>query len=332
METKVCNKCGEEKGVGEFYFNNRDQKYHYTCRACCSKRDKEKRKKQPKKMSEIKPKKVFIQPLLKICNKCNIEKDINEFYIIRKINEHQDNCKECEKKFVNERYVPKIRKPKPEISVKTCKQCGAEKDIDNFYYRKDQKRYVTICKECNYKNNKEYRENNKEEVRINKRKEYLKDREKILKRQNVIHQKRRKTDKAFRLKESISRRILGEIKAAKANLPTLKFLPYTMVELILYLESLFEPWMTWDNWGVYRVAEWDDNDSSTWKWNVDHIIPHSFFNYDSMDCEEFRKCWALENLRPYSAKQNIIDGNRRDRLLYIDSDNNEKLDRNVNAL
>jgi hypothetical protein len=27
--------------------------------------------------------------------------------------------------------------------------------------------------------------------------------------------------------------------------------------------------------------------------------------------EEFKKCWALSNLRPLSAKQNILDGNRR---------------------
>lgn len=27
-----------------------------------------------------------------------------------------------------------------------------------------------------------------------------------------------------------------------------------------------------------------------------------------MDCEEFKKCWALENLRPLSAKQNNYDG------------------------
>lgn len=29
-----------------------------------------------------------------------------------------------------------------------------------------------------------------------------------------------------------------------------------------------------------------------------------------MEDEEFKKCWALSNLRPYSAKQNIIDGAR----------------------
>ena len=30
--------------------------------------------------------------------------------------------------------------------------------------------------------------------------------------------------------------------------------------------------------------------------------------YQSMADENFRKCWALDNLRPLSAKQNIMDG------------------------
>jgi hypothetical protein len=29
-----------------------------------------------------------------------------------------------------------------------------------------------------------------------------------------------------------------------------------------------------------------------------------------MEDQAFLDCWALSNLRPYSAKQNIIDGNR----------------------
>jgi len=30
-----------------------------------------------------------------------------------------------------------------------------------------------------------------------------------------------------------------------------------------------------------------------------------------MENEAFKECWALTNLRPYSAKQNIIDGSTR---------------------
>lgn len=60
--------------------------------------------------------------------------------------------------------------------------------------------------------------------------------------------------------------------------------------------------MTWKNWGIYN--------SETWIWQIDHIIPQSKLPYVSMGNENFIKCWALDNLRPYSAKQNIYDNAR----------------------
>ena len=69
--------------------------------------------------------------------------------------------------------------------------------------------------------------------------------------------------------------------------------------------------MNWSNYGSYKTNEWIDNDKNTWKWQLDHIIPHSELKYKTMDCDEFRFCWALSNLRPYSAKQNVIDGATR---------------------
>jgi hypothetical protein len=59
------------------------------------------------------------------------------------------------------------------------------------------------------------------------------------------------------------------------------------------------------------MKTWNDNDLTTWTWQIDHVIPHSKFNYISMEDREFQDCWVLNNLRPYSAKQNILDGNRR---------------------
>lgn len=41
--------------------------------------------------------------------------------------------------------------------------------------------------------------------------------------------------------------------------------------------------------------------------------PHSLFNYSSSQDEDFRKCWALSNLRPLSSKQNHADGVSRAR-------------------
>jgi 5-methylcytosine-specific restriction endonuclease McrA len=45
---------------------------------------------------------------------------------------------------------------------------------------------------------------------------------------------------------------------------------------------------------------------------IDHIIPHSTFKYISMDDDSFTRCWALENLRPLSSKQNNLKGNKYD--------------------
>ncbi len=41
---------------------------------------------------------------------------------------------------------------------------------------------------------------------------------------------------------------------------------------------------------------------------MDHIIPQEDLPYILIDEENCQKCWALENLRPYSAKQNLLDG------------------------
>lgn len=92
----------------------------------------------------------------------------------------------------------------------------------------------------------------------------------------------------------------------------IKYLPYTIQELKQHLENQFEPWMNWNNHGKY-TKNWNDQDSATWTWQIDHIIPSSTLPYTNMEEENFKKCWSLENLRPYSAKLNTIDGATRKR-------------------
>lgn len=216
-----------------------------------------------------------------------------------------------------------------------CKQCGLSKPltIDYFSQGTNKRNGVTTsywykkCKLCDrdrvLKKSYRYKSNNRSKIaakqrdyhKQNKRSDsdtkkiwYQQNKDLVKKRVKKNLYKRRKTDAMFKLKESISRRISDAIN--KNHNSIRKFLPYSMRELKAYLESLFEPWMTWDNYGIYRVDTWDDNDSSTWTWQVDHIIPHSKFRYTSMEDREFKDCWALKNLRPYSAKQNVIDGKR----------------------
>lgn len=164
------------------------------------------------------------------------------------------------------------------------------KEKSNFYtkkWRDNNKDYSII-----------YREENKKKI-----KEYQNERSKI----------RRKENPVFRLRGLVSQTVAKAIKrkGASKSGSILKFIPYSMEELRIHLELKFEPWMNWNNQNKYNKNTWDDNDSSTWTWTIDHIIPQSDLPYISMEDENFKKCWALENLRPLSAKQNILDSNRK---------------------
>jgi len=92
-----------------------------------------------------------------------------------------------------------------------------------------------------------------------------------------------------------------------------QYLPYSIKQLKEHLQENFESWMNWNNYGIYNCKIWQDNDSLTWTWQLDHITPQSDLPYTSIQDDNFKKCWALNNLRPYSAKLNCIEGAARTR-------------------
>lgn len=58
---------------------------------------------------------------------------------------------------------------------------------------------------------------------------------------------------------------------------------YTLKELMDHIENLFQPGMTWDNYGT---------------WHLDHVIPRVAFFYTEAEDNDFKRCWALDNLQP----------------------------------
>jgi len=87
----------------------------------------------------------------------------------------------------------------------------------------------------------------------------------------------------------IRRRIKGERKAVDVW-QTLDFSPEMFIQRF---ERLFVEGMSWDNI--------DD-------WHIDHIRPVSSFTFTSVDDPEFKACWALENLQPLWAFDNMSKG------------------------
>lgn len=113
---------------------------------------------------------------------------------------------------------------------------------------------------------------------------------------------KRKNNSHLRLSHNFSSLVRQRLKRRlldKGGKQTFKNLSYTPNDLISHLESLFEPWMNWNNYGF-----------GPGKWTIDHIIPDSSFNYSSVEDREFKKCWSLENLRPLEFIENIKKGNK----------------------
>ncbi len=212
------------------------------------------------------------------------------------------------------------------MEEKTCTLCNEIKSINDFrlcYSRNKHPYYRGKCRSCESLKQNVWRENNLEiaKDRCNKwrrnnpnyKAQYrVKNKEKI----NQYDREKYNSDPRIKLRKNISRAINAYLKQNNSNKnreSCLDFLSFSIVELKSHLESLFEPWMNWNNYGPYEVTMWNDSDSSTWTWQIDHIVPHSEFKYNSMEDDNFRLAWDLNNLRPLSAKENCLDGAYRTR-------------------
>lgn len=165
--------------------------------------------------------------------------------------------------------------------MKTCTICTVEKSNRDFIRGNAH----PICKKCHKASRKAYE---KEYRRINKAR--------ILENNNKYKKLRRKRDPIFRLTNNCSRMINAALNGKKYNYSIWDFLPYTIDELKQHLEKQFSNEMTWDNYGSY--------------WHIDHITPQSLLPYTSMEDDNFKKCWDLNNLQPLEAIKNIKKSNR----------------------
>ena len=263
----------------------------------------------------------------KICTKCNSKKDIKEFY------DGQNWCKKC-KQGANRQYrienKEKIRENKKKYSLKNKKRMAEQK---TQYYLKNkkcilakrkQKRLKNIVEERNKANL--YRLKNREKIRKLNASAYLKNKDKrkiqgkqyrlknkdnirayFLKNKDKINQKYAKYRKQYRLRNK-ERRNLAEKLRLKNNIGyrilhnlrhginrvlrgqsksdhTINLVGCTIPELKNYLEKQFKENMTWDDYG-----------KGVGKWNIDHIVPCSIFDFT--DPIEQEQCFHFTNLQP----------------------------------
>jgi len=236
----------------------------------------------------------------KYCGGCHLEKNLEDFH------NGAYQCKECVKAY-KKKYFQKNKKGIQNSVIERRQNDPEFAKSEKMYaaqYRLDHKDESKIYQ-------KQYREENKEELSAYIKKYVDNNKEKVDQIKKRFYQKKM-NDLSFRLERNFVSLISQMVKkGVPFKKDDIKYLGYSIFELKEHLEQQFELWMNWDNYGRYNAKMWDDNDPTTWKWNIDHIIPKSLFKYSSVEDDSFQECWSLSNLRPYSAKLNLIDGNRR---------------------
>jgi hypothetical protein len=123
-----------------------------------------------------------------------------------------------------------------------------------------------IYREENKDKLKAWREENKERIKEYRKKYRELNRDKI----NQYEKTKRIEDPLYWLKSRLRSNMstmLGR-KGYTKNAKTVEILGCSFEDFKQYLESKFEPWMNWENRGLY-------NGGTNYGWDIDHIIPLS---------------------------------------------------------
>jgi hypothetical protein len=160
--------------------------------------------------------------------------------------------------------------------------CKANKDKVAASKRK----YYQKNKERLRKNREIYREKNKERFNAIANEYCKKNRDKI----NLWVKKYRKENVQFKLRVNLRNRLKTAIKKNLKVGSAVSDLGCSISEFKTYLESKFQPGMSWDNYGFYG-------------WHIDHIKPLNLF--DLTDRKQFLEACHYTNLQPLWAKDNL---------------------------
>jgi len=216
-----------------------------------------------------------------------------------------DNLKEIIRLYTEEKMgtpsISKLFKIDKSVINRTLKENGVKLDTPgrrNLGGRSEaQKRYESKpdVKNKRKKYYSKWSKENRDKLRDYHAQWREKNREHVNEYGKNYERKRRAEDPKYRLGVRTRTAVytcLKEKDIAKYK-STFDILGYTLDDLMNHLEGLFIDGMTWDNYG---------------EWHVDHKIPMSSFNFTSVDDEEFKLCWSLNNLQPLWAIDNLRKG------------------------
>lgn len=232
----------------------------------------------------------------KICSKCGLNKSVEEY--LKASNQKsglRPECKDCQKAYRSSPETAKRIKDYAKLNKQQLKIYAKE-------YRQKNKsalaKYFSEYSKANKKLRNEYFARYRTTNKFQSYQKQWRCREDVKEKRRVKDRERRKNDIGYRISKDFSRYMQHCLRSVggKGGLSWKKLVDYTLDELKSHLEKQFRDGMTWENKGKV--------------WHIDHIKPISSFDITSKDCDAFRACWSLSNLRPLLVQENLRKGNR----------------------
>lgn len=219
----------------------------------------------------------------KACTKCGVVKPLDDFYKSKKIKSgYVGMCKECDNAKGRAYYASNADKVNARVNAARKANPEKKKAQDKSWYENN--------KEANYARGKAWRLANPERARAIQKAWATNN-------PDAARERNRRRLKTVRGKLENAVRAgfhKGITSDAKAGRKTFELLGYTVTELKEHLERQFQPGMSWDNHGRGEGC-----------WHIDHIIPISAHNFTTPDDIDFKRAWALSNLRPLWESDNL---------------------------
>lgn len=160
------------------------------------------------------------------------------------------------------------------VSYKKCNKCSILKTLDNYT------KHRGACRACRKIQAQRWAETNRERFD-----EY----------QSNYKHNRYKQDLQFKIKCVLRARLRKALKDNWKTGSAVKGLGCSVDEFKNYIESKFQPGMSWDNW-------------SRDGWHLDHIKPLDSF--DLSNEQELEKACHYTNLQPLWATENCTKSNK----------------------
>lgn len=187
-----------------------------------------------------------------------------------------------------------------------CNKCKQDRPVEEFRYHAKRAWREKTCIHCERESGRLY---NKSKARIEAKQRYRASEKGIrnerdyrrselsLAKQRARHKRREAVDPGFKLGNRMRTRIRLFLKGSSfvKQTRTEALVGCSWQELRSYIEAMFKPGMSWENYG---------------EWHIDHILPLSSFNLLSQ--EDLAKASHYSNLQPLWAKENL---SKKDKIL-----------------